>query len=65
LWEAGGVFALSIFGVSTNAAAGFTLANHAVQMFPVIIVGFISAIITSVNIWQVSYEKKTAAPQTG
>ena len=65
LWEAGGVFALSIFGVSTKAAAGFTLANHGVQMFPVIIVGFISAIITSVNIWQVSYEKKTAAPQTG
>jgi uncharacterized protein (TIRG00374 family) len=65
LWEAGGVFALSIFGVSTNAAAGFTLANHGVQIFPVIIVGFISAIITSVNIWQVSYEKKTAAPQTG
>ena len=65
LWEAGGVFALSIFGVSTNAAAGFTLANHGVQVFPVIIVGFISAIITSVNIWQVSYEKKTAAPQTG
>jgi hypothetical protein len=34
-------------------------------MFPVIIMGFISAIITSVNIWQVSYEKKTGAPQTG
>ena len=65
LWEAGGVFALSIFGVSTNAAAGFTLANHGVQIFPVIIVGFISAIITSVNIWQVSSAKKTAAPQTG
>jgi len=65
LWEAGGVFALSIFGVSTNAAAGFTLVNHGVQIFPVIIVGFISAIITSVNIWQVSYEKKAAASQTG
>ena len=65
VWEAGGVFAMSIFGVSTNAAAGFTLANHGVQVLPVIIVGFISAIITSVNIWQVSYEKKTAGPQTG
>ena len=65
VWEAGGVFAMSIFGISTNAAAGFTLANHGVQVFPVIIVGFISAIITSVNIWQVSYEKKTAEPQTG
>jgi uncharacterized protein (TIRG00374 family) len=65
LWEAGGVFAMSLFGTSPNAAAGFTLANHAVQMFPVIIVGFISAIITSVNIWQVSYEKKSIEPQTG
>jgi len=65
VWEAGGVFALSLFGVSANAAAGFTLANHAVQLFPVIVVGFISAIITSVNIWQVSYEKKSIEPQTG
>ena len=65
LWEAGGVFALSLFGVSTNAAAGFTLANHAVQLFPVIIVGFISAIITSVNIWRISYEKKSIEKQTG
>jgi uncharacterized protein (TIRG00374 family) len=65
VWEAGGVFAMSIFGASTQAAAGFTLANHGVQLFPVIIVGFISAIITGVNIWQVSYEKKTAEPQTG
>jgi len=65
VWEAGGVFAMSIFGTSTHAAAGFTLANHGVQLFPVIIVGFISAIITGVNIWQVSYEKKTAEPQTG
>ena len=64
LWEAGGVFAMSIFGVKANAAAGFTLANHGLQVFPVIIAGFISAIITGINIWQVSY-KKTAAPQTG
>ena len=65
LWEAGGVFALSLFGVSTNAAAGFTLANHSVQLFPVIIVGFISAIIISVNIWQVSYAKKSVELQKG
>jgi uncharacterized protein (TIRG00374 family) len=64
VWEAGGVFAMALFGVSTNAAAGFTLANHGVQVFPVIIVGLISAIITSVNIWQVSYQKKTAVSQT-
>jgi hypothetical protein len=65
LWEAGGVFALSLFGIPANAAAGFTLANHAVQVFPVIIVGFISAIITSVNIWQISFEKKSVEAQTG
>jgi uncharacterized protein (TIRG00374 family) len=58
LWEAGGVFGMSLFGVSAQAAAGFTLANHAIQMFPVIIVGIISAIITSVNILQVSYQKE-------
>ncbi|MDX1709086.1 MAG: lysylphosphatidylglycerol synthase transmembrane domain-containing protein [Desulfobacterales bacterium] len=65
LWEAGGVFAMSLFGISKNAAAGFTLANHGIQVFPVIIAGIISAIITGVNIWQVSYRKKSAEPQTG
>ncbi|MGD9053969.1 MAG: lysylphosphatidylglycerol synthase transmembrane domain-containing protein [Desulfobacterales bacterium] len=65
LWEAGGVFAMALFGIPSDAAAGFTLANHALQMFPVIIVGLISAVMTSVNIWQVSYEKKTIKPQTG
>lgn len=65
LWEAGGVFALSLLGVSSNAGAGFTLANHAIQIFPVIVVGFISAIITSVNIWQISYEKKSVELQKG
>lgn len=58
LWEAGGVFALSIFGVSAKKAAGFTLANHAAQMFPVIIVGLVSAILTGVNIWRISQEIK-------
>ncbi|QTA85161.1 lysylphosphatidylglycerol synthase transmembrane domain-containing protein [Desulfonema magnum] len=57
LWEAGGIFALSLFGVLSKDAAGYTLANHAIQVFPVIIVGFVSAMITGVNIWQVSYEK--------
>jgi uncharacterized protein (TIRG00374 family) len=57
LWEASGVFALIIFDVSSKDALGFTLVNHVIQIFTVIIVGFISATITSVNIWQVSYEK--------
>lgn len=56
LWEAAGVFALSLFGVSPKEAAGFTLANHALQVFPVIIVGLASAMIISVNIRQMSFE---------
>jgi len=55
VWEAGGVFALSLFGVSSQTAAGFTLANHAVQVFPVILMGLLSAAALSVNIWKVSY----------
>ena len=56
LWEAAGVFALSLFGVSSKEAAGFTLANHALQIFPVILVGLISAMIFSVNIRHMSLE---------
>ncbi len=59
LWEAGGVFALSLFGVAARDAAGFTLLNHAAQLFPVIIVGWISTLATSVNIWQVSAKEKS------
>ena len=54
IWEAGGVFAMALFGVPARDAAGFTLANHAVQIFPVIVVGMVSAIMTGVNVWQVS-----------
>ncbi len=56
IWEAGGIFALTLFGVPERDALGFTLANHAIQMFPVIIAGVFSAMITSVNILQVSYK---------
>lgn len=55
LWEAGGVFALSLFGVPAKDAAGYTLANHAIQVIPVIIAGFASAMFLSVNIRQLSY----------
>jgi len=58
LWEAGGVFALSLFGVTAKEAAGFTLANHAIQVFPVIIAGFASTLLLSVNIRQLSYQGK-------
>jgi glycosyltransferase 2 family protein len=54
IWEAGGVFALSLFGVSVKTAAGFTLTNHAIQIFPVVIIGLISAMVTSVDIFQLS-----------
>ena len=57
IWEAGGLFALTIFGVSGEAAAGFTLINHAVQIIPIILLGFISAFATGVNI--LSLQKKT------
>jgi hypothetical protein len=57
LWEAGGVFALALFGVPEKEAAGFTLANHAVQIIPVILAGMISAWISGVNIVKVSYQK--------
>ena len=60
LWEAGGVFALSIFGVSSKDAAGFTLVNHAIQMFPVIMIGFASAVITGINIWRVSFDAEAS-----
>lgn len=56
LWEAAGVFAMSLFGVSSKEAAGFTLANHALQVFPVIIAGLASAMIISVNIRRMSFE---------
>ncbi len=57
LWEAGGVFALLIFGVSSKEAAGFTLANHVVQMVPVIVVGFVSSIIIGLGAVRTAYEE--------
>jgi hypothetical protein len=56
LWEAGGVFALSLFGISAKDAAGFTLANHAIQVIPVILIGLHSAMLLSVNIRRISLE---------
>jgi len=58
LWEAGGVFAMSLFGVLQKDAAGFTLVNHAVQIFPVIILGAVSAMALGINFLQISYEKR-------
>jgi uncharacterized membrane protein YbhN (UPF0104 family) len=54
VWEAGGVFALSLYGIAADEAAGFTLVTHSVLILPVIIIGMISALVTSVNILKVS-----------
>ena len=56
LWEAGGIFALALFGVTGKEAAGFTLANHVIQIIPVMITGAVSAWITGVNVWRTSIE---------
>ena len=57
IWEAGGFFALSLFGIPEKDAVAFTLVNHASQVFPVIIAGFVSAFITGVNILRVSSKR--------
>jgi len=58
LWEAGGIFAMSIFGVSAKDAAGYTLTNHVIQIIPIIITGLVSAIITGVNIGSLNNSDK-------
>jgi len=68
LWEAGGIFAMALFGIAKHEAAGFTLANHAIQMFPVIAVGLVSAAVTGVSIREVLHERRgtdAAAPPDG
>jgi len=63
LWEAGGIFAMTMFGVSAKEAAGFTLANHALQMLPVILVGLVAAIVTGVNILTVTDAEAMRDPE--
>ena len=54
LWEAGGVFALMIFGIPAKEAAGLTLTYHFIHVIPVIIIGIVSAMIIGVNLIQSS-----------
>jgi uncharacterized protein (TIRG00374 family) len=54
VWEAGGIFVLTLFGVSSNTAAGFTLTSHAAQLFPVVMMGLFSSLAMSINIRQIS-----------
>ena len=63
IWEAGGVFAMALFGVPSVQAAGFALASHVIQMFPVIIAGLVSALITGVNLRQVTVSTESEAPR--
>jgi len=50
LWEAGGIFALTIFGIGKEEATGFTIVNHATQLFPIIVAGLVSIMITGISI---------------
>ena len=54
LWEAGGIFALSLFGIAREEAIGYTLVNHAVQILPVTIIGLVSVWATSLNFSRIS-----------
>ena len=61
VWEAGGVFGLALFGVPAADALGFSLAVHAVLLFPVLFAGIVSAVVTGVNILRVGYGDRQAA----
>jgi hypothetical protein len=50
LWEAGGIFALTIFGVGKQEATAFIIVNHATSLFPIIVAGLISIMITGISI---------------
>lgn len=51
VWEAGGIFAMMVFGISKADAASYNLINHVVQIFPVIITGLFSA-------WRIGLNRK-------
>jgi hypothetical protein len=50
LWEAGGIFALTMFGIGKQEATAYTIVNHATSLFPIIVAGIISLMITGVSI---------------
>lgn len=65
LWEAGGVFALSLFGVPPMEAAGFTLVGHALHVLPTIIIGLGSVLITGIGIRQFARAETKTTPANG
>jgi glycosyltransferase 2 family protein len=60
LWEAGGVFGLSLFGIPAKEAAGMILTYHFFHLIPVILIGLVSAMIIGVNITQATQNGKKA-----
>jgi hypothetical protein len=62
IWEIGGIYGLMIFGVPKVLAAGATLAFHAFQIIPVILLGMISAWVTGVNILQAGLHSRDSLP---
>jgi glycosyltransferase 2 family protein len=63
LWEAGGVFGLSLFGIPANEAAGMVLTYHFFHLIPVILIGLVSAMIIGVNITQATQTGEEALHQ--
>ena len=49
IWEAGGIFALTMFGITGSNAAGYTLLNHVFQVLPYMIIGVVSLFMTGMN----------------
>ncbi|PIE70366.1 MAG: hypothetical protein CSA22_08445 [Deltaproteobacteria bacterium] len=50
VWEVGGTVAMVWLGVDTVNAAAYTLVNHGVQLFPVILAGLVSVFISGVSL---------------
>ncbi|MFY9398146.1 MAG: lysylphosphatidylglycerol synthase transmembrane domain-containing protein [Desulfomonilia bacterium] len=49
IWEVAGIYGLVLFGVNKAQAAGVVLVHHALQVFPLIILGLISAWIIGMH----------------
>lgn len=59
LWEAGGIFALTLLGYPEDIGAAYTLVNHAIQVLPVMGIGWASLILIGFRIKDISiaYQK--------
>lgn len=50
LWELAGIFAMTLFNISGELAAGYTIVNHTVQVSTMIGIGAISAFLCGITI---------------